>query len=327
MRYQKGGRSVREIGRDLGVDYVLEGSIRANGLRTRITAQLIRVQEESHLWADSYDRESGDFLGVEIEVARHVASEVRLVLDSRQAAHLDRPIDARAHDEYLLGRYQWNKRTEEGYRKAVAHFEQALAIDPSYAAAYAGLADAWLLLAGAAQAEDQMIPKARSAALKAVEIDPLLAEAHTSLGLLSMNYEWDWAASEREYRRALELNSNYATARHWYAEFLNAQGRFDEALSEMARARELDPLSLIMATDTGKVLFYARRYSQALEWLRKVLAEDQTFEEAHIYLSETLLAMGRFQEALADLDRFPEWAHKSWVLDRKAFAFGKLGRA
>ncbi|HEY1242491.1 MAG TPA: tetratricopeptide repeat protein, partial [Bryobacteraceae bacterium] len=326
MQYKKTARTVRDIGKELGVDYVLEGSIRGQGASVRVTVQLIQVRDESHLWADTYDRDLRNLIGVQAEVARNVAGQVRLTLDSRHAAQIESPLDARAHDEYLLGRYQWNKRTEEGYEKAITHFERAIAIDPAYAAAYAGLADSYILLGGAVHSQSQTIPKAAAAARKALEIDPLQPEAHASLGLIAMNYDWDWVASEREYRRALEINPNYATAHHWYAEYLNMHGRFDEAVLEIGRAQELDPLSLIIATDRGKIWFYARRYPEALQQLRRVLAEDPSYREAHIYLIETFLAVGKFEEALADMNQFPAWARETWALDCRAFALGRLGR-
>ena len=324
MRYKKGARPVREIGRELGVDYVLEGSVRGEGGKTRVTAQLIRVKDEIHLWAASYDRDLHNLIGMQDEVALNVASHVRLMLDEIGSARIDRPLDPRAHDEYLLGRYQWNKRTEDGYRKAVSHFERAIALDAAYARAYAGLADTHVLMYGLVEGEGEaFIRQARAAASKAIEINPQLAEAHTSLGLIAMNHDWDWAASQREYRRAIELDPNYPTAHHWYAEFLNAQGRFDEALGEIERARQLDPLSLMIGTDTGKILAYARRYPEAIAQLHKVLDEDPNFLQAKKFLLEAYIGAGKLPDALALTDEFEK---QNRFLGYRVGVLERLGR-
>lgn len=326
MRYKKGAPPVHDIGGDLGVDYILEGSVRRDGSRARVTAQLVQVKDQSNVWAGTYDRDIRDLISVQSELARAVAGEVGLTLNSARTAGLGRAVDPQAHEEYLRGRYQWNKRNLDGFLKAMKHFQRAIEIDPLYASAYAGLADSYLLLGGTYAFPEEVIPKARAAARKALEIDPNLAEAHTSLGLIAMNYDWDWAASEREYKLALEINPNYPTAHHWYAEFLIAQGRFDQALAEVGKARELDPLSLIIAADTGKILYYARRYPQAIEWFRKVLAEEPDFGEAHFYLVQAYVSSGRLEEALADLNAFQDTGRPVWYLDLRALVLGLKGR-
>jgi TolB-like protein/tetratricopeptide (TPR) repeat protein len=326
MRFKKGSHTAKDIGRDLRVDYILEGSVRRDGEHVRITTKLIQVKDESQLWTETYDRDLRDWINLQTEVAQTVGRQVQLTLNSRTPLRIETPIDVRAHEEYLRGRYQWNKRDKPGLTKAVGHFERAIQIDPLYARAYSGLADSYGLLSVYAPREETLA-KAEAAARKALEIDPLLAEAHASLGLSAMNYRLSWQESEREYKRAIQIDPNYATAHHWYAESLSAQGRFDDALAEIERARELDPLSLIIATDTGKILCYARRYPEAIDWLRKVLAEDPTFSEAHLYLVQAYMNSGRLNEALAELDTFQDPDRPSgWFTDLRATVLAKLGR-
>jgi len=326
MRYKQGKKPIREIGHDLAVDYVLEGSVRRDGTRVRVTAQLIHVPDESHVWAESYDRDIASPISLQSDVAQRVEAGIALKLTPGAALQSSQPVDPRARDEYLRGRYQWNKRNREAFLKAIAHFNQAIAFDPMYARAYSGLADAYLLLANSEPDSSEAIAKSRAGARRALEIDPTLAEPHASLGLIAMNHDWDWAGSEREYRRAIEINPNYSTAHHWYAELLNSLGRVDEAVYEIARARELDPLSLGIATDTGKILYYGRRYSEAIQWLQKVLDEDRQFGEAHMYLVEAYASAGKWQEALRDLDTYDDPGRSNAFLDRKAWLLARSGR-
>jgi TolB-like protein/DNA-binding winged helix-turn-helix (wHTH) protein len=277
MHYKHTQEPLDQIGRELGVQYVLEGSIRRDSDRVRITAQLIQLKDQTHLWARQYDRELSHLLGLQGEIAHEVSDEIQIALwehkpVSPPAQPSSSPQSYEAYDLYLKGQYFWNKRTVEGFERAIDYYQQAIAKDPNYARAYAGLADSYALLApyGAASPSEYM-PKARAAALRALELDKDLPEAHTALALIVQNYDYDWQTAEREFQRAIELNPNYATGHHWYAEHLMWRGRFDEALRESERARQLDPLSLIIATDNGAILLYSRQYDRALEKLRTVL--------------------------------------------------------
>jgi TolB-like protein/DNA-binding winged helix-turn-helix (wHTH) protein len=271
MLYKQNPKPLDQIGRDLGVQYILEGSVRRDSGNVRITAQLIQVRDQTHVWARQYDRELRNLLAVQAEIAQEVTDEITLTLGDRRAATANHSSVARAatsyeaYDLYLEGRYFWNKRTEAGFKQAAEYFQQAIAKDPNYAQAYAGLADTFGLMSTWYIApQGEFMPKARAAALKALELDDSLAEAHTSLALIAENYDYDWQTAEKEFRRAIQLNPDYPTAHQWYAESLAWQGRFDEAVAEIERARRLDPMSLIIARDYSKILYYSRQYERAI---------------------------------------------------------------
>jgi tetratricopeptide (TPR) repeat protein len=222
-----------------------------------------------------------------------------------------------AHDLYLKGRYFWNKRNRDGLANAVNYFQQAIEKDPQYAAAYAGLADSYILMDGYGHVtiEDAVV-KARAAAEKALELDETLAEAHTSLALIAPKFDWNWDESRRHYERALELNPNYATAHHWYADgYLTCMGRMDEAVAEMRKAEQLDPLSSIIATDLGKDLYMARRYDEAIAQLRKVLALDPNFAMARAWLSAVYVEKGMYSESFAELETLkPDLSPQNYLI-------------
>ena len=231
------------VGRELGVQYVLEGSVRRDSEKVRISAQLVQVRDQTHLWSRQYDRELSGLLSLQGEIAQEIADEVQLTLATgRKVFASNRKLPAapnsyEAYDLYLKGRYFWNKRTREGFQQAAAYFQQSIAKDPNYARAYAGLADTFALMSSwSLVAPRDFTPKARAAALRALQIDDGLAEAHASLALIAQNYDYDWQTAEKEYRRAIQLDPQYATAHQWYAECLALQGRFDEALAESERA-------------------------------------------------------------------------------------------
>lgn len=291
-----------EIALQLGVANILEGSVQKSGKTVRVTVQLINAQSDTHLWAETYDRQLTDMFQVESEVAQQIASALEATLSGAEKEALQaRPTaNVEAYQAYLKGRFFWNKRTPESYEKAAEYFRQAIAIDPNYAPAYAGLSDAYQFSAYNLVSRTELYAEARVAAEKAVALDKSLAEPHASLGLLALNYDWDWATAEREFRRAIELNPNYVTAHHWYAEYLIALDRPEESLAEIKRARELDPLSLIINTDTGKILYYARRYDDAIKQLRETLRMDPDYGQAHIWLSSVCATIGRYDEAIAE---------------------------
>lgn len=237
------------------------------------------------------------------------------------------PKSAEARELYLKGLYFWNKRTVGGFQQAIEYFQQATTIDPNYALAYAGLANSYTLLTAYTYAPATLyMPQARAAAVRALELDEGLAEAHTAMALIVQNHDWDWQSSEREYRRAIELDPNYATAHHWYAEHLMWLGRFDEALSESQQARQLDPLSLIIATDYGAILYFSRQYDRAIEQFRTVLRKDPNFGRAGI-LTYAYVEKGMFAQALGDTEKWRRlYGEGPWYWSTRAYIYGRAGQ-
>ena len=330
MPYKRNRARLDQIGRDLRIDYLLEGSVRREANRMRISAQLIQVRDGTHLWARQYDREVKSVLAVQEEIAQAVANEIDLTLapGTRIGGHPAplSPESYEAYDLYLKGRHFWNKRTREDFAQAVEHFERAAEKDPTYARAYAGVADTYALMStyspGSAK---ELMPKARSAALRALELDDRLAEAHNSLALIHERYDWDWKAAEKEFRRAIQLNPSYATAHHWYAELLSFQGRFREALEESDRARRLDPLSLIIAADDAAILYYARQYDRSIERFRAVIAKDPAFPRAYtIVWAYSQKQM--FDEALTEIEKWRRIDDGPWNWAAEVYVYGRVGR-
>ncbi|HEX2714961.1 MAG TPA: winged helix-turn-helix domain-containing protein [Candidatus Acidoferrales bacterium] len=302
--YKGTHKTLAQFARELGVDYVLEGSVRRINDRLRITAQLIQVRDQTELWAESYERNVADVFTIQREVAGHVAQSLALELlaEHNTAPVKKPPVNAEAHEEYLKGRYHWNKRTGEGLQKGLEHFQLAIRKDPRYAPAYAGLADSYVVLANwGLMPPTEAYPKAREAAMKALALDDQLAEAHTSLAATTWEYDRDWGLAQKEFLRALEINPGYASGRQWYAEFLSALGRHEEAIAEISKAREADPLSLIINAVTGLILYDARRYDQALEACRNTVEMDPRFKPAHTYLGWVYIRMGRYADAVREL--------------------------
>jgi len=332
MTYKHSQASVPQIGKDLGVQYVIEGSVRRDSERVRITAQLIQVKDQSHLWAREYDRDLGHLLELQDEIGRAVANEIEFSLSGR------RPIEAaqqgvapvpgtksyEAFDLYLKGRYFWNRRTGEGFRQAADYFEQAINKDPNYGRAYAGLADTFSLMSTWYMGpQNELMPKARQAALRALQLDNSLAEAHASLGLIEENYDYDWKGAEKEFRQAIQFDPQYATAHQWYAEFLSWEGRFEEALAESERARQLDPLSLIIASDHASILYYSRQYDSAVKQCRSVLELDSHFNHAWAVMISAYLQMGKYDEAIEGINNSVEEGPWTWA--GKAAVYGRSG--
>lgn len=293
-------------GRTLKVDCVLDGCIQVAENRLRVTVQLVRVDNGATLWAEKYDEGLSNVFTIEDSIAERLAGVFATRLTDRERARLAKrgTGDVRAHQLYLRGRYFWNRRTDEGLRQAIECFNTAIAADPDYGLAYAGLADTHILLAafayGAFRPHDEW-PRARAAAERALELDEQLAEAHTSLAFIRFRYDWDWSGAEQEFERAIELNPHYATARHWYAYFLSTRGRHEKALSEIRRAQEIDPLSPAIATGIGRFLYFAGRYDEAVSECRKALEIDTTFAGAHLDLGLIYEQLGRYDEALPEL--------------------------
>lgn len=303
MHYKGTSETAAQIGQDLGVEYLVEGSLRREGSRVRISAQLIRVRDQMHLWAQDYDRDLNDYLALENDVARDIAAQVQLKLDSPPAAHIVRPLNPNAYDAYMKGRFFWNKRTEEGYLKAIEYFDQAIRADANYAQAYSGLADAYALLGSnptTGITRKNAMEKARSAALKALALDDTRAEAHTSLAFVYWHYDWNWPLAAKEFQRALQLNPNYPTAHHWYAFYLVSQNQIDQAIEEIRRAQEIDPLSLIISTDAAQILYFAHHYDQAIDQAKKVLEMDSEFSQGRVFLVWSYLGEQKYELALEE---------------------------
>ena len=331
MHYKNSQQQLEQIGRELGVQYVLEGSVRRDANKVRITAELIQMKDQTHLWSRQYDRELSSLLALQGEIAQEIGSEIQLTLgDHKASAPATQPSlstqEYEAYDLYLKGLYFWNKRSAPGLEQAIGYFQQATAKDPNYAPAFAGLANCYALIGGySARPQIEYMRKARAAALRALEIDEKLAEAHTALALIVQNYDWDWQTSEKEYRRAIELNPNYATSHHWYAEHLMWLGRFDEALRESERARQRDPLSLIIATDNGAILYSSRQYDRAIEKFRAVLEMDPNFQRASIVLY-SYVEKGMFADALTLVGKDRHSYGEPWYWLSLAYVYGRSGQ-
>jgi len=303
---------IREIGRRLNVGAVLEGSVRRAGARLRITAQLVNVADGYDLWSERYDRDIGelccpeDIFGIQDEISLAIVDKLKVKLLGKERAKLVKrhTEDLVAYDLYLKGRYLWNKRTEEGYQKSLEYFQQAIERDPTYALAYAGIADCYDLLGWYDYLPPkEAFPRAKAAAEKALEMDETLAEAKASLGWISVNYDWDWLTAESKYKRAIELNPSYATAHQWYAEYLSYMGKHDESIAEAKRAQELDPLSIIINNDLGQVFYYARQYDRAIEQLQKTLELDPNFIVAHFFLAFLYAQKAMYGKAIAEVQK------------------------
>jgi TolB-like protein/DNA-binding winged helix-turn-helix (wHTH) protein len=326
-KYKRADRDIDRLRRELGADYVLEGSLRRAGERVRVTAHLIQVVDQTDVWAETYERDLRDVLVLQSEVARAVARAIALTLTPDAQARLAsaRSVSAESYQDYLRGRYFWNRRTEAALKQALGYFQRAIAADPDYARAYSGLADCYSSLGASSIVGGlpprQAMPEAKAAALKALQIDGTLAEAHNSLAIVHLLYDWDLAASEKEFRRALELDPEYTTAHHWYSHCLLVLGRTDESLAESKRALELEPLHLVIGGHLGWHYLYARQYDLAIEQFRKTLELDPAFPQAQRYAAWAYLQKGMRQEAIASLRA------ALGVLGRNPEVEGELGHA
>lgn len=300
MRYLPAPADPVAAGRGMYVDAVLEGHIRRSGRQIRVTAQLLNVENGTVLWAEKFDQEFVGIFSCEDSISEHVTQALRLRLTRPETRQLTKQhtSNGEAYHLYLRGRYLWNSRTPDNLRKAAGYFEKAVEADPAFALAHAGLADTYILL-NTLRPEEAM-PKAKAAALRALEIDDTLAEAHSALAFVLENYNWEWEEAEREYKLAVELNPNYATARQWFAEHLAAMGRHEEAIAEIQRAHMLDPLSLSISNSVARQFYFARQYERAAEQCRHTLEMDSNFIPAHYRLGGIYLQMGRYEEAVAE---------------------------
>jgi TolB-like protein/DNA-binding winged helix-turn-helix (wHTH) protein/Flp pilus assembly protein TadD len=306
MSYKRVRKSVAEVARELDVDAIVEGTVRRAGNQVRITAQLIDARADRHIWSDTYQGDVRDALTLQNDVARAIASQIRVNLNAQERARLTnpRPIVPASYEAYLKGRYFWNKRTADGLKTAKDYFEQAIAQDPASAQAYSGLADTLALLGDwqyAVMPATEALPKAKAAAMKALAIDSALSEAHISLGFCLDGFDWDFAAADREFRRGLELNPGYATGHHWYAWHLSLIGQTREAIAEMKKAQSLDPLSLIINADLAELLLMAHATAESVQQSRKAIELDPHFALAHNQLGQAYLQQGRIDDAIAEL--------------------------
>jgi TolB-like protein/Tfp pilus assembly protein PilF len=319
-----------QIAQQLGVANILEGSVQRAADQVHVNVQLIKAATDGHLWAEAYDRKLTDIFAAEADIAKTIADTLQAKLTgAEEKAIAKRPTENQeAHELYLKGRFFWNKRTGADIRTAIDYFNQALGKDPSYALAYAGLADSYDLLSGygAASPEDSF-PQSKAAAKKAVELDDTLAEAHTSLADILNDYDFDFEQSMKEFERAIQLNPNYATAHHWYGNGpLLALGQFDRAIAEGKRAVELDPLSSINNTDLGEDYFYARRYDEAIAQLRKTIEMDPRFYYAHWLLGLVWQLKGQLHEAIDEYRKAVELNDDPFVLALLGQAYARTGQ-
>jgi serine/threonine-protein kinase len=303
-------------GREQRVDAVLEGNIQRSNERIRVTVRLMSVKDGSPLWAGQFDEKLTDLFAVQDSISEQVAGALAVKLTGEERGLLRKRYteDSEAYQLCLKGRYFWSQRTEEGLKKGIEYFQQAIALDPAYALAYSGLADSYTTLGYLSYlAPNDSFPRAKEAATKAVELDPTLAEPHTSLAYAKLYYDWDWEGAEREFKQAIALNPNYATGHHWYSVFLTAMERPDEARIEIKRAQELDPLSLIINTDVGFEMSYARHYDQAIEQLQTTLEMNPKFPLARLWLGRAYQQKGKYEEAIAEFEE-AEAALPNWVV-------------
>jgi TolB-like protein/Flp pilus assembly protein TadD len=298
-------RSAQEIARELGVDCIVEGTVLRSGERVRISAQLINAATDTHLWAEEYERDLRDILALQSEVARAVANEIRVKLTPREQDQLarTRPVNPDAYEAYLKGRYYWDKRRPDAVKKGAEYFKLAIEKDPTYAAAYAGLADS----AGAAgfwgfAPPEETYAKAKIAAQKSLQIEET-AEAHTSLGFALLHYDYDFLGAEKQFQRAIELNWNYATAHQWYAHCHAYLGRLDQCLEEATQALQLDPLSLIINTTFAGRFWFAREWDRAIEHCHKGLELDPSFAAMRWMLANVYQGKGMYQEAICEREK------------------------
>ena len=328
MRYKQTQKPVPEIARELNVDAVVEGSVEREGDRIRITAQLVQGPTDTHLWAKSYERDLRDSLRLQDEVAQAIVGEIQLKLTPQEQAHFARneTIDPNAHEDYLRGLFHLNLRNGPDERTAIDLFQTAIKKDPSYAAAYAALADSYrALIFNSNAAPADVLPQSEAAARRAIEIDGQLAEAHSALAADLTDYNWDWAGAEKEFEIALRLNPNSSHLHSTYAHFLRQEGKIEESIREAQRAVELDPVSLQANFIFSQSLYEARRYDEAISQLRKTLDLEPRFWPARLYIGKALAEQKHFQEAIEELKKAGDFTTEP--LATIGYVYGRMGRA
>jgi len=303
LKYSAPEKNSLEAGRELGVDAVLDGRIQKSGERVRVTVQLVRVSDGKTIWAAKIEEGLTDLFALQDSISEHVARGLSPQLNSQERERLTKRYteNPEAYQAYMTGRWWWNKRSAEGFRKAINYFNRAVALDSNYSMAYAGLADCYALLSPySIVAPSESYPKAKEAATRALEIDEQLAEAHTSLAYITWLYEWDWDKSESEFKRAIELNPNYATAHQGYSVYLSSMARHDEAISEAQRAQELDPVSIAISQDVARAFYHARQYDRAILAALKTLELDPNYYRLNSWLNMAYEQKGLYDQAIKD---------------------------
>jgi eukaryotic-like serine/threonine-protein kinase len=306
LRYRGRDIDPQLVGRELGVRAVLVGKLVQHGDSLSINVELVDAQDDNHIWGDEYTRNLADIAGMQAMISKDIAERVRPKLGGEQKARIATPHtqNAEAYELYLKGRFYWKKRTEEGLNKGLSYFEQARQKDPNYALAYAGLADSYNMLSWwEFVSAQEAVPKAKQAALKALELDSSLPEAHASLGLVKANYEWDWGGGEEEFKEALRLDPSYETAYRWYCAVLDPMGRHGEAIAAAKHAQELDPTSLLNSSNLGLELYLARRYDEAVDQLRKTLEMDANYFPTHVWLAQAYVQKSMYEQALQEAQK------------------------
>lgn len=330
MHYKSTHKPLPEIAQELHVDSIVEGSVQRVGDRVKIAARLIEARNDQELWARSYERDLRDILTLQSEVARAIADEVQIKLTPQDQAKLSRtgPVNPEAHEAYLAGRFYWNMRTAQGLEKSMVYLKRAIAKDPGYALAYAALADSYHLLPELTPVPvGEAFPKARTAALKALEIDDSLAEAHSALANIKEDFDWDWKGAEAEYKRAIELNPGQVLAHAWYSNLLLELGRFPEALVEARTAQQLDPLSVFANDNLCAILYYSGEYDQAIQQCRKTLDIDPTSHQAHRHLAQVYTQRRLYAEAVSELKKAIELSNGSAEASAElGYVFGVEGK-
>jgi TolB-like protein/DNA-binding winged helix-turn-helix (wHTH) protein/Flp pilus assembly protein TadD len=319
MAYKGTHKPLPQIAAELNVDAVVEGTVMRVGNRVRITAELVQVSTDNHLWADTYESPIGDILGLQNTVSAAIADEIRINLTEEDRERLGRKpaIGAEAYEDYLKGRYYWNKRTNENFVKAIGYFEDATRRDPQYALAYAGIADCYSIIGSTLYGNvpaSEAAPKAKAAAIRALAIDPTLAEAQTSLATAKFNYDWDWTGAAEGFKTAIRLDPSYATAYQRYSLYLIALGRFDDSFQMIKKARELEPLSTSINSSLGWRLYLAREYDRSIAQLRETLDMDPSYEWARLILGQAYEQKGQYGLAIAELQRAVELSHSKPVM-------------
>jgi serine/threonine protein kinase/tetratricopeptide (TPR) repeat protein len=323
-------RNIQEIGQELNVETVLEGSIQKSGNRIRITVKLINALDESLLWSEQYNREINDIFAIQDEISLAIVDTLKVSLLGEEKSQLTKRYteSVEAYNLYLQGRFFWNKRTEEGLSKAETYFEKAIAADPNFALGYAGLADVYNMFGDyAILPKKEVSPKAREAASKALELDNTLCEAHTSLAWIKLDYDWDWEGAEREFKRAIELNPGYATAHLWYSWMLLMTARFDEGIEEIRIAMELDPLSPLIREVLGEAYYFSGQYDQAIDECKKTLVIESNIHNAHHLLGRIYVQKSMFEEAIREFQKAIDLSNRKilWYLGDLGYAFGIMG--
>lgn len=313
IQYKGTKKIVPQIGRELGVDALIEGTVERADNRVRIRVQLIECATDRHLWSKSYVEQLSDVLALQTRAAHDIVEEIQgrvIALRDDARAVKARAINNQAYDCYLKGRYFWNKRSPGAVRKSIALYQQAIELDPQFAASYSGLADAYMILGSDVLPASEARERAQAAADKALELDPNLPEGHATLGLLEFYYNWNWTKAEEEFRRAIQLNPSYATAHQWYSGYLTAMGRFREAAQEAELASQLDPLSLAINTELAAKYYYTRQYDRAIEINSRTLEMEPNFLPAHLALASAYEAEGEREKALREVNAALKLSHE-----------------